>query len=126
MKASNKIDIILSALDIKAPTFAKNIGVLYKRIQDIQGEKTKKISGEVAAKINAIYPQFDLDWLLADDESLPAFITNVNGITNVKGVQIVGAADLSRENELLREQNALLKQSLADKNEIIKSLKSKK
>jgi len=77
MKSKNKLGIILSELDIKAPTFAKNIGLQYQRIFDIQRGKTKKISGEIAQKINSAYPQFPIDWLLSDTQSLPQQVRNM-------------------------------------------------
>lgn len=64
MTAVEQIDKILYELDVKAPTFAKNIGVIYQRIRDIQDGKTKKISGDVADKIVKKYPQFSISWLL--------------------------------------------------------------
>jgi plasmid maintenance system antidote protein VapI len=71
MKASKKINIVLSELDIKAPTLAKKIGVQYSRIAALQYDRTKKISGDLANKINAVYPQFPIDWLLSGSESIP-------------------------------------------------------
>jgi phage repressor protein C with HTH and peptisase S24 domain len=69
MNSTEKINKILSDLGIKAPTFANNIGILYQRIFDIQQGKTKKISAEVASAIVSHYPQFNIGWLLTDDES---------------------------------------------------------
>ena len=46
MQGSEKINEILLNLGIKAPTFAKRIGVKYQRILDIQSGKVKKISGD--------------------------------------------------------------------------------
>jgi len=64
MNSREKIKSILYELNIKAPTLAKNIGVVYQRIYDLQSGKTKKISGDVANAINFKYPQFTISWLL--------------------------------------------------------------
>jgi hypothetical protein len=64
----------LSILDIKAPTFAQKLDVQYQRIFDIQRGKTKKISGDLATTINAVYSRFPIDWLLSEKagkEDLP-------------------------------------------------------
>lgn len=42
MQGSEKINEILPNPGIKAPTFAKRIGVKYQRILDIQSGKVKK------------------------------------------------------------------------------------
>jgi hypothetical protein len=70
MNAKEKIEIILSHLNLKAPTLASNIGVDYARIFDIQREKTKKISGDVANAIHSKYPEFDLNWILTGEGSM--------------------------------------------------------
>lgn len=64
---SEIIEFILSDLDIKAPTFAVNIGVAYSRIHDIQREKTKNISAELANKIASKYPQYNIRWIISGD-----------------------------------------------------------
>ncbi len=117
MKASKKLEIILSELEIKAPTLAKNIDVEYRRLNEIQRERTKKISGELATKINATYPQFSIEWLLSDTENLPAFINNNgHGHVNINSVQTINSQ--SKEIELLT-------QMLADRDKIIELLESK-
>lgn len=66
-----KIEMVLTYLGLKAPTFAKRIGVNYQRINDIQNEKTKRISYELAAKICAAFPEFNIDWLVGEREESP-------------------------------------------------------
>ncbi len=61
------IDLILKDLGIKAPTFAKEIGVKYQRILDIQTGKTKKISPAVAGFIIDKYPQYNRGFLLSGE-----------------------------------------------------------
>lgn len=70
MQSSERINEILLSLGIKAPTFAKRIGVKYQRILDVQNGRVKKISGEVANHIVNTYPQFDINWLLTGEGSM--------------------------------------------------------
>lgn len=67
MSASEIIELVLTELDLKAPTFAKNIGVGQQRIHDIQSGKTKSISGNLASKIVNTYPQFNINWLITGE-----------------------------------------------------------
>lgn len=78
MQGSEKINEILLNLGIKAPTFAKRIGVKYQRILDIQSGKVKKISGELANYIINTYPQFDINWLLTGEGSMLKIPTNLS------------------------------------------------
>ena len=68
LTGQNKINLILDHVGIKAPTFAKHIGVKYQRILDIQNGKVKNISAEVASRIIDAYPQFNIEWLLTGDD----------------------------------------------------------
>nr|DAE15572.1 MAG TPA: putative transcriptional regulator [Siphoviridae sp. ctoic9] len=61
---------VLSYLGIKSPTLANNIGAEYKRLQNIETKKTKKISGDLASMITKKYPEFSLDWLLTGEGSM--------------------------------------------------------
>lgn len=67
LTGQNKINLILNHVGIKAPTFAKHIGVKYQRILDIQNGKVKNISAEVASRIIDAYPQFNIEWLLTGE-----------------------------------------------------------
>lgn len=67
MTGGEIINKVLDELDIKAPTFAEQIGVLYQRIFDLQKGKTKKISSQLANSIIKTYPQFKLSWLLTGE-----------------------------------------------------------
>lgn len=84
------IEKILEVLDIKAPTFAANIGVAYQRIYDIQRGKTKRISTELGNKIISIYPQFNLSWLLTGGgEMLVKDVSNNSNATLVENPNYV-------------------------------------
>ena len=67
LTGQNKINLILDHVGIKAPTFAKHVGVKYQRILDIQNGKVKNISAEVASRIIDAYPQFNIEWLLTGE-----------------------------------------------------------
>ncbi len=77
MTGSEIISLILSDLSIKAPTFAKNIGVKYQRILDIQNGKTKRISPTVSDLIIETYPQYNRNWLLTGEGEM------LNGSSNL-------------------------------------------
>lgn len=70
MTSVDKIDMILSYVGVKAPTFASSIGVNYQRILDIQIGKTKSISSNLASHIVDKYPEIDLNWLLTGEGSM--------------------------------------------------------
>lgn len=61
------ISDLLGHLGIKSPTLASNIGVEYKRLQNIETGKTKKVSGDLAHKITARYPEINIEWLLTGE-----------------------------------------------------------
>lgn len=67
MTGSEIISLILSDLGIKAPTFAKTIGVQYQRILDIQSGKTKRISPKLVDNIVEAYPKYNKVWLLTGE-----------------------------------------------------------
>ena len=58
---------VLAHIGIKSPTLANNVGVEYKRVQNVETGKTKKVSGDLASKIVTRYPEFSLDWLLTGE-----------------------------------------------------------
>lgn len=67
MTGQEIINKILEELDLKAPSFADNIGVKYQRIFDLQKGKVKKISSSLANDIISKYNQFNLVWLLTGE-----------------------------------------------------------
>ena len=76
MNGCDIISLILSDLSIKAPTFAKEIGVKYQRILDIQTGKTKKISPAVADCIIEKYPQYNRGFLLSGEGNMLNYQVN--------------------------------------------------
>lgn len=99
LTGQNKINLILDHVGIKAPTFAKHVGVKYQRILDIQNGKVKNISAEVASRIIDAYPQFNIDWLLAGKgEMLKSESNEPNqNIEDMKTKELIAAFRESRE-----------------------------
>ena len=67
LDAQQVIQNLLDHLGIKAPTLASEVDVLYRRVYDIQSGKTRKVSGDLANKIIARYPDISLHWLLTGE-----------------------------------------------------------
>ena len=109
MQGSEKINEILLNLGIKAPTFAKRIGVKYQRILDIQSGKVKKISGELANYIINTYPQFDINWLLTGEGSM---LKNTDQPVSQGGDDaILSDADLNNSSTMKKLLESLLRQN---------------
>lgn len=109
MQGSEKINEILLNLGIKAPTFAKRIGVKYQRILDIQSGKVKKISGELANYIINTYPQFDINWLLTGEGSI---LKNTDQPVSQGGEDAtLSEADLNNSNTMKKYLDQVLRQN---------------
>lgn len=109
MQGSEKINEILLNLGIKAPTFAKRIGVKYQRILDIQSGKVKKISGELANYIINTYPQFDINWLLTGEGSM---LKNTDQPVSQGGEDAtLSEADLNNSNTIKKYLDQVLRQN---------------
>ena len=109
MQGSEKINEILLNLGIKAPTFAKRIGVKYQRILDIQSGKVKKISGELANYIINTYPQFDINWLLTGEGSM---LKNTDQPVRQGGEDAqISEADLNNSNTMKKYLDQVLRQN---------------
>lgn len=61
--ASEAINAVLQEVGLNAPTFAKNIGVSYQRVYDIQAGRVKKINSEIVRKIREKYPRVNPNFL---------------------------------------------------------------
>lgn len=71
MTPSEKITSVLNYLKINPKTFSEALG--YQRpqiIYDLQKNKTKRISEDLANKIVSVYPEFRLSWLLANEGTM--------------------------------------------------------
>lgn len=109
MQGSEKINEILLNLGIKAPTFAKRIGVKYQRILDIQSGKVKKISGELANYIINTYPQFDINWLLTGEGPM---LKNTDQPVSQGGEDAtLSEADLNNSNTMKKYLDQVLRQN---------------
>ena len=119
MQGSEKINEILLNLGIKAPTFAKRIGVKYQRILDIQNGKVKKISGELANHITNTYPQFDINWLLTGEGSM--LKDNNNGATQTDNNSTNPTNTQAKMDPLTMDYISTLKEQLAVMTAIVKN-----
>ena len=61
--ASEAIEAVLKEVGLNAPTFAKEIGLNYQRVYDIQSGRVKKINEAVARKIRERYPRVNPNFL---------------------------------------------------------------
>lgn len=64
MSAQKTINNILSELGLNADEFADNVGSSQSTISRIVSGKQYKISTSLARKISAVYPQYELKYLL--------------------------------------------------------------
>lgn len=118
MQSSERINEILLNLGIKAPTFAKRIGVKYQRILDVQNGRVKKISGEVANHIVNTYPQFDINWLLTGEGSM---LKDNTGATQTDNTIINPTNTQAMEISLAMDYIATLKEQLAKMTAIVEN-----
>lgn len=94
MTGKEIINSVLDELDIKAPTLAEQIGVLYQRIFDLQKGKTKRISSQLANAIVKVYPQFRLSWLLTGEGNMltdtpsQVFHSNARAVDNLNYMNV--------------------------------------
>lgn len=61
------IDQVLKTLGVNAPTFAREIGVNYQRIFDLQRGRTKKFNPGMVNKICEVYPQINKSYLYSGE-----------------------------------------------------------
>lgn len=134
MQGSDIIKLILNDLGVKAPTFAKSIGLQYQRILDIQNNKTKKISTTVADCIVEKYPQYSRAWLLTgegemyvkgkgkDNDSGDASTVTVESLLHMNEVLAESNKGLVESNRSLAESNRLLAESNKTMADMQKSL----
>ena len=111
LEAQQVIQRLLDHLGIKAPTLARELDVLYRRVYDIQSGKTKKVSGDLAKKIVARYPDVSLSWLLTGEgDMLTGATTQTGGHHSVqmRGVSARGNVSVHTANERLRTLQKVL------------------
>ena len=132
MKGNEIIELILNDLGVKAPTFAKSIGVLYQRVLDIQNGRVKKISYDLAKKIIEKYPQYSKIWLLTGEGSRIREDKSANVLGNNNGINNSGTINMSHSTidnrsyysdspDVLRAEIDRLDQIIETKEGIIKS-----
>ena len=117
MDGKDKIEKILDELELKAPTFAKNIGIDYNRIYDIQRKKTKKITADVGNAISKVYPQYSLEWLTEDSNNISSDTQN----QLIKPIKPINMDEKERIG-ILEEALDIMKRELQDKQRTIDAL----
>ena len=95
MSGNVVINSILEREGLKPGTFAKMVGVTTTQIYDLQSGKTKNVSRKMAEKILAVFPSFNISWLMTGEgemikevksekpQEIQAVPMNPNGIINV-------------------------------------------
>lgn len=125
MSGQTVISLILNELGIKAPTFAKNIGVKYQRILDIQNGKTQKVSSNVADLIIEKYPQFNRIWILTGDGDMlkSAPIQNAVGDNNTQvagnGNNVNNASTIDKALDKITEQLSKSQNEVAEQRKLV-------
>ena len=127
LEAQQVIQRLLDHLGIKAPTLARELDVLYRRVYDIQSGKTKKVSGDLAKKIVARYPDVSLSWLLTGEgDMLTGATTQTGGHHSVqmRGVSARGNVSVHTASVSDEEQTELatMRAQLRVKDRTIESL----
>lgn len=82
--ASQIISSVLEHLRVKAPTFAKEIGVIYQRVYDIQKGKTKVIPKDIVDKTHQRYPTISKYFLLTGEGDIQDNSMEISDDTNIK------------------------------------------
>ena len=88
-KASEIIEKVLQEVGLNAPSFAKQIGLSYQRIFNLQNGRTKQFNSEIVEAIISKFPQINKLYLYTgegsvcappshDHESLSDVITAIN------------------------------------------------
>lgn len=96
---------LLQHLGIKSPTLANNVGVDYKRIQNIETGKTKKISVDLAHRIVAKYPSVSLSWLLTGEgDMLTGSTTQTGGHHSVQMRDVSARGNVSVHTASIAEE----------------------
>lgn len=115
--ASEAIEALLKEIGLNAPTFAKEIGLNYQRIYDIQSGRVKKINEAVARKIRERYPRvnpnflftYELPIMLEPGETPRPRAENVQEMVDEAVGRIMGTEEYRNRilNVAEREQNVL-------------------
>ncbi|MBP5693814.1 MAG: hypothetical protein J6W86_08960 [Bacteroidales bacterium] len=125
MKSGNEIlEELLNDLSIKLPTFAKQIGIPYRSMFDIQKGKVKSISPSVANAIHMKYPQYPLFYLLTGEGNKVVDVSGShNVIGNNNGNQTEVINKLVDELAASRKNNERLLNIIEDQMKVISNLR---
>ncbi len=115
--ASEAIEALLKEIGLNAPTFAKEIGLNYQRIYDIQSGRVKKVNEAVARRIRERYPRvnpnflfmYELPIMLDPRETPRPRAENVQAMVDEAVERIMGTEEYKNRilNVAEREQNVL-------------------
>lgn len=72
MALRERIDQICSEKHITTKALANLSGLLPQTLYDIRNEKIKSITTEKARKINAVFPEYSISWIVCGEQSEPA------------------------------------------------------
>lgn len=106
------IEAVLNHVGMRAPSFAKAIGINYQRIFDLQSGRTKKFNPGVVNLICTRFPEINKTYLYTGEGSLV-----LKGTENETPVQTPGAGPSSQLAEMLAMQHKLMEmfKSLTDR-----------
>lgn len=115
--ASEAIEALLKEVGLNAPTFAKEIGLNYQRIYDVQSGRVKKINEAVARRIRERYPRvnpnflftYELPVMLEPGQSPKPQAENVRDMVDEAVGRIMGTEEYKNRilNVAEREANVL-------------------
>lgn len=115
--ASEAIEALLKEIGLNAPTFAKEIGLNYQRVYDIQSGRVKKINEGVARHIRERYPRvnpnflftYELPIMLEPGEAPRPRAESVQAMVDEAVERIMGTEEYRNRilNIVEREQNVL-------------------
>lgn len=115
--ASEAIEALLKEVGLNAPTFAKEIGLNYQRIYDVQSGRVKKINEAVARRIRERYPRvnpnflftYELPVMLEPGQSPKPQAENVRDMVDEAVERIMGTEEYKNRilNVAEREANVL-------------------
>lgn len=110
--ASQIINNVLNYLQVKAPTFAKEIDVIYQRIYDIQKGKTKAIPKDIADKACAKYPELNKYYLLTGEGDIllsttTQYIPDISYDNDDIETRFASSVQYLMDNRMLRSQAEL-------------------
>lgn len=91
------IDAVLKHVGMKAPTFAKEIGINYQRIFDLTSGRTKKFNPGVVNLICARFPEISKHYLYTGEGDVASQTASVPGLPMAGATQLSELMAMSRQ-----------------------------